>query len=75
MLVVTYLLPVAHILMTASIYLTLAITIERYTTVFHPWYKVRPATYSAYLVFIIVFAHFCILSVWFSTVDSGIWNV
>ena len=42
-------LPVAHILMTASIYLTLAITLERYTTVFHPWYKVRPASYAAYV--------------------------
>ena len=55
MLVVTYLLPVAHILMTASIYLTLAITLERYTTVFHPWYKVRlgiPGIYHCICAFL-----------------------
>ena len=37
---VTYILPLAHILMTANIYFTLAITLERYTTVCHPFYKV-----------------------------------
>ena len=33
-------LPVAQISMTSSIYFTLCIAVERYTTVCHPWYKV-----------------------------------
>ena len=33
-------LPLAQVSMTSSIYLTLSIAVERYTTVCHPWYKV-----------------------------------
>ena len=35
-----FLLPVAQMCLTGSIYLTLAIAIERYTTVCHPFFKV-----------------------------------
>ena len=37
---VPFLLPVAQMCLTGSIYLTLAIAIERYTTVCHPFFKV-----------------------------------
>lgn len=54
---VTWVLPLAHILMTANIYLTLAITIERYTTVCHPFYKISHAWRSStYIVPIAVFS-------------------
>jgi len=54
---VTYILPLAHILMTANIYLTLAITIERYTTVCHPFYKISHAWRSStYIIPITVFS-------------------
>ena len=37
---VTIFLPLAHIALTGSIYSTLALTLERYTTVCHPFFKV-----------------------------------
>ena len=37
---IPHLLPLAHISLTGSIFFTLAITIERYTTVCHPFFKV-----------------------------------
>ena len=48
--IVTVMLPVTQIFMTASIYLTLSITIERYTTVCHPWYKVLGYLYYNFLI-------------------------
>ena len=38
---VPILLPLAHLSLSSSIYLTLAIAVERYTTVCHPFFKVR----------------------------------
>ena len=46
---VPFLLPVAQMCLTGSIYLTLAIAIERYTTVCHPFFKVD---------FVNIFSHF-----------------
>ena len=37
-------LPLAHVGLTGSVYLTLAIALERYTTVCHPYFKVGCAT-------------------------------
>jgi len=37
--IVTWFLPFAHVALTGSIYLTLSITLERYTTVCHPFFK------------------------------------
>jgi len=50
-------LPLAQIGMTSSIYFTLAIAVERYTTVCHPFYKVSSSWSSAgYILPIITFS-------------------
>jgi len=54
---VTVLLPVTQIFMTASIYLTLSITVERYATVCHPFYKVAHGWRSKlYIIPIVLFS-------------------
>jgi hypothetical protein len=37
---ITLLLPLVHIGLTGSVYLTVAVALERYTTVCHPFFKV-----------------------------------